>query len=730
MRNAAGQVVGGWNFDRVATGAGGWVTSLDIADDGVMVARTDTYNSYVRGPSDTEWKPLLEAGKSIPESQVEYNYHAPGEDYGTASYDCCISASNSNRIYVAHFGRVFRSDDRGATFTRTAMPQIADLHPTRWRIGGRKMAVDPANPDVVGLGAYANGLIYTLDGGATWTTHPDIPATLTTPTNMQKMLIAFDRSSTVVGGRTQRVVVFSGGNGVYLSTTGINGQFTLIAGSPIIAKEMHAVGGVIHTLGTLNGDNEQYRRFASGAWTAPAGISGASLAIRPTNTNMIQMFNAGGSRIAFSTDGGVTWTSHQRNGGRTATDIPWLEWTLETWMSNGATIYHPTLDRLYFSEGIGVWYTDNLPYTASGGLVPWISMSKGIEQLCTQEITVNPNGKVMITNHDRAFFTLERDSITTYPSTHGSQNTVNPISHGMSIDYAIDDPNFLVGGETGAYKWSYSTNGGSTWTPFPALPDLLGGNVAVSNKNNIVIVPSNNRRPRYTLDGGNTWNDVVINPLYDATQGWHASFFLRRICVVADKQVPGTFYLFCRGGGGDTPQDVAMRGLWRSTDGGVNWTRVYNTYLTGNFGYDYWNGKLKMVPGCSPHMMWTCGGVGFYGDAPSPVGLRFSSDGGASWATVPGMLEPQDFCWTAGRPGEYPMLWAYGWVNGEIGLYRMDDFNPANASGTWQFVTKWPYGTFDILVLGGDAGKFGRMYMGLYSGGQLFAEYADKARAT
>ena len=44
----------------VKIGAGGWLTGIDIAADGTMVARTDTYGAYIW--NGTAWTQLVTVG--------------------------------------------------------------------------------------------------------------------------------------------------------------------------------------------------------------------------------------------------------------------------------------------------------------------------------------------------------------------------------------------------------------------------------------------------------------------------------------------------------------------------------------------------------------------------------------------------------------------------------------------------------------------------------------------
>ena len=139
----------------VKIGAGGWVTGIEIHPDGTMVARTDTAGAYLWNGA--AWVQLVTA------------YSMPS---GTLSsegvYELRIAPSNSNIFYMETNGGVYKSVDRGTTWTKTAFPTVVMDPNGGNRMDGQKMAIDPNNPNVVFAGTQEDGLWVTRDGGTTW----------------------------------------------------------------------------------------------------------------------------------------------------------------------------------------------------------------------------------------------------------------------------------------------------------------------------------------------------------------------------------------------------------------------------------------------------------------------------------------------------------------------------------------------------------------------------------
>lgn len=691
---------GAFSWKPLRIGAGGFLTGLDIAPDGTKVVRCDTgAGAYIWSTTRAQWVQLLTSA-SMPAGEIG---HEVGACYGV--YEIAIARSNSSRIYVVFNGRLFRSDDQGTTFTKTAMPTITADPNDNFRVFGKKMAIDPANPDIVFVGGQKEGLFITRDGGATWLHHAAIP----NPATLSGVRVAFDPSSTV-NGATPVVYVSSQGSGIYRSADG-GKSFTLLASSPLNPQHMVCdnKGQLWVTDGSSAGN---LRRYASGAWASvgPTTRPLKTIAINPADNNHIVIANEAGT-IAQTRDGGASWTDFYdinypaNSGRRVAADIPWLAWTDEAWMSNGDMQFDPSAtNKLFFAEGIGVWWT-NPPSTYTG--FDWNSQSIGIEQLVTNQFIGPPTGGAIYLAWDRPIFKITNPDV--YPSTHGPNNK-QPIIMGWSGDYAPDNGSMIVAmiNYFGKDISGYSTDGGSTWSQFGSVPadvaaGKIAGSIAAGSSSNFVWVTSNNGNVWYTNDKGSTWNQSSIPGVPTSGEtGWGWAYYMNRQIVAADKVNLGTFYLY----------NYLVPGLYRSTNGGATFTKVF----TGEIApFSPYNAKLYSVPGKAGHLFFTSGQLD--GANPGQSSLMRSTDGGQTWAPVPNVLE----CYACGfgmaAPGAtYPAIYIAAYVNNVWGFWRSDD----NAA-TWVNLGANPLGNTDqVRSIAGDMQAYGKVYVGFGGSGGVY----------
>lgn len=683
---------GCYTWKTLRIGAGGWLNGLDVSADGsTLLVRTDTYGAYRLDSG--QWRQLV-TSSSMPAEDV-------GPEKNSGVWEIRVAPGNASRLYMSYRGRVYRSDDRGARWRRTAFAPVETDANDDYRNFGQKLAVDPANPDVVYAGTPESGLFATFDGGTSWQRVSTVPA----GDKAGITGIAFEASSGTTGGRTRTVYAGSYGNGVW-RTTDAGGSWERVAGGPRIVDHAAVSADGFLYVTSADGDPNKVWRLSRDGWadvTPPERKYWHTVAIDPQNPSRLVAGSDGGYLIQ-SADRGATWGGVAWEVTRRATDIPWHAWTKEEYMSNGAMRFDPTAPgKLWFAEGIGAWTTTVTPGMSS---VVWTSQSVGIEQLVANSIVVPPGGRPVLASWDRPLFYVENPDA--FPSQHGPNNA-HSVVMGWHVDYASTDPSFLaaVVDWWGIQQSCYSTDGGRTWTLFPSTPpwgEAGFGTLAVATPDNIVWVPSNRRAPYVTRDRGRTWQKILLPGVPDSRDGWdglHWAYFLNRHVVAADRVEAGTFYMY-----------HSSAGLFRSTNGGASWTLARGGELVP---YSNFNAKLRSVPGKAGHLFFTAGQQSG-GDAPSGAFVR-STDGGASWREVPGVLEVHAFGFGKEAPGaSYPTLFIAGWVNGTYGIW-----SSSNEGQAWTRIGDYPLGSLDqVKAIEGDHSTHGTVYVGFSGSGYAY----------
>ncbi len=738
----ASSSVPGFNWQQLKIGAGGWISGIDMTSDGTKVIRTDTFGAYKWNTSTLQWD-LLNTKSSMPSGH--FGHDASGNYISDGVYEIKIAPSNTSRFYMSWMDKLYRTDNGGASWTylsgfSTTTGCSGNDHTNGNCLCGPKIAVDPINADHVLYGTANAGLWRTTDAGVNWTKITDIP----NATN-SVVLVLFDPSSTQSGGKTQGLYCGSAGNGIYKSTNaGVNFSTT--------SYPLTTVGFMdISTAGTLyvcaNDGTDTLRIYNGTSWSSKSVGSGGgnflwAVAVDPSSNAKIATINVAG-KVSYSNDTAATFSGYTgSNPTRTITsgDPPWLGTTLENYMSAGGIKFDPSAsNKLYFAEGIGVWYCNPSTSIGSGSTV-WNSQSKGIEQLVANGIISPPSNEALVYGWDRPGFRIANPL--TYPSNQIPNNNV-AITVATGMDWASSSPSTIV--LNASYLGTnnaFSTDGGQNWTTLsPPAGANIGGNVAASSATNWVWVgASNDLNIYYTTNGSATptWNLASITgPTSSGFMEGNGS--INKQCLCADRVNANTFYIYYNGtpnsNGAGTNADGAIAGIYKSTNSGANWSKVFSGRLanSGSANLDYSQGyyatHLRSVPNLASqstagHLFWCTGDVGG-----SVVGAcQRSFDGGATWTVITGLTEILDVGFGAPLPGnDYPTVYVAGWVGGtseaNYGIYRStSSFASWSANTqTWTKLTDYPYGNPDyVKCISGDSNTYGKVYVGFIGSGWAY----------
>lgn len=707
------------------------VTGLkgDTAD-GLMVARTDTYGAYYWNGS--AWVQCATIA-SMPAADVGFN-NTTGDPIPDQTnigvYEITIAPSNHSTFYMVLNGYVYKTTNSCATWTRTNLAQQSNVaaNTTSYKLLGSKLAVDPADANIVYFGAPA-ALYRTSDGGANWSTIASVPAS----TDTHGIIVTVDQTSTSGGSRV--VYASSYGNGVYRSTNG-GTTFSLTSSGP--TTHNHAIvdqNGVYWQ--TANSGAQRLWKYASGSWSninsGQYGNLALAVVVDPANANNIWIGLDSGN-IVTSTNGGAAWTDPNFNNTQVtgANDIPWLANAGDTYMSLGNMVYNKANSRVYQSAGIGVWYS-----ASPGATMQWTSQSVGIEQLVGNQVIVPPGNRPVVASWDRPTFYSANSSV--YPSSYGP-NTLVQINAGWAVDWSPQTNSTMVG----LFNWfgpidysGKSTNSGQTWSAFATTPSLttgggsyIGGTILAASDSHYIIIQNNGNSAGvyYTANSGSTWTEATVGSVPSVASGsdtgWGGGYSRNRHVGDCDKTTTDTCYIYNPGSGGALPN---FSGVYKTTNGGSSWSNVKSGVLT-TYGDGVFNAVLRCVPGKSGHLFYTGGGQTGAGAIGSTQDLKRSSDGGVTWTSVPNVKNVYAIGFGKDNGGAYPAIYIAGFVtfNGGStyawGIYR--SLNGDQATPTWTLLGNYPNNSFDTVTwLEGDPSNYGYVYTAFRGSGWAYGYF-------
>lgn len=686
-----------YTWNNVVMGGGGMVTGLiPTNENGVMYARTDVGGAYRWNAASAKWTPLLDWL-----SQADVGL------YGVESM--AADPQNAARVYLltgtSYYSNgktvVMRSKDYGATFDTTDVTSKWKAHGNGdGRQAGEKLAVDPNNPAILFCGTRSNTLYKSTDTAKTWTlANSSFGSANANGVNF----VLFD-STSVSGGKTQRIFVGVGASGgLYVSTDG-GSSFSKVSNVPsyIPHRAMIAGGNLYVTFtsgigpwGTLTGGFYRYS-ISGGTWTSltPSGCSSCgygNVSVDKSNTNRILLSTSGmwsnqqtysatnksnwGDYIFLSTDGGSSWTVVNKNIANNG--FKWLDGNAIHVASSA--VFNPfNTKEAWVNSGNGIFETS--AFNGTGTV--WNFMVKGVEETVPLDIVSIPDGPlaVAVGDYDGGVYTDVSQSVA----------LPNPsIGTTTGLAYAYTKKRLVRAGASAIY---YSDDAGSSWTKLSTMNGVKG-KLAISADGSVIIhrpMDSNENftgTVYYTTDLGASWNTVSGLSLATGSN------------IVCD---PGNAsYCYALNSSGCTLV---------SSNGGKSFS---TSGCTGSSSFGY----MRIVPGREGHL-W----------APlSGNGLAYSTDKGATWTKLSGVYADAVGIGKAAAGASYETLFIWGYTSGSStkGIYRSTD-----KGATWVRINDDTHqfggpGNGNFVI--GDMNTYGRVYMSTVGRGLV---YGDVSSAT
>jgi hypothetical protein len=733
MRDPQGNLIGSFNFRQAPLGAGGFVTGLDFSSDGTrMIHWTDVWNGYIRDAGDDRWRLMLRMDNLSAtewEPKPSPGFSSAGEGISAAR----IAQSNKSLILATWNGFLYVTRNAGESYARVSTLGAHHWHSNGYAGGAdaqrrfnRIIDIHPTNEDIWIVGTWGDGVHYTVDGGKTWASVAGLPTALNTISNTPgKYLVAFDP------GAPENVYIHAFGTGLYRSTAGVTGAFALVEGGPATASNLVVTpAGMVYvcefrTSNTPVVDALKRLERKGGTWTTIAGTSEADqVAVDPNNPSHLVIVNENGS-FKRSADGGATWQGRGRYRG--SGEIAWISNRSKP-MYPAQLMFDPAVPgKLWVADGVGVSWTNTLGADTTW---QWHDHSRGNEELVPTMACSSPGNPTILACWDKPFWRMNDvrgwTNMWSYPVPRGEALNDGTVTVGHSLDYAPEDPSFLVGtvGQ-GSNMDGYSTDGGRSWTQFVNKAPGFGGWVAVSTRDNYIITSTNNGAAHYTMDAGRTWNPIAFGG-EDPVRYWASAYYVVRQNITADKTRPHVFAALVnnivQGTGGTLGRNNA--GVWLTKDGGATWMRKFSGCIQTHRGgggstTQFWQAKIEYVPGFSGELVY----ADFEGNAANR--LWWSQDDGETWNDIsPAIRQVSGFAFGKAAPGQTrPAIYFSAKVNGVTGIYVSFDWF---ATDPILMVTRPLDHIGRFNCASADLNVFGRVYVALATQGFAIGDYSKQ----
>jgi photosystem II stability/assembly factor-like uncharacterized protein len=695
-----------WRNVRIV--AGGFVNGILFhpTDKNVRYVKTDMGGAYRWDARAAAWVPLTDWA-----SQKDWNLRGV-ESIG-------MDPSDPARVYLAlgtytgngvDNGAMLRSSDYGRTWQRTDMPFKMGGN-ENGRSAGERLAVDPNDGRILFFGSRNDGMWRSADRGATWTKVTTFPITGRT-NGIGIAFVLFDRSSGAKGAPTSTLYagVSAPEVSLYRSTDG-GVTWSPVPGEPsgMLAHQgaLAADGTLYLTYGNAPGPNG----MTAGAvwkydtrrnvWTDISPIAGgggggfAGLSIGGAHEPQLVMVSTldhwGPSDDIFrSTDSGAHWVGVQEKAVRDPSLSPYLFWGKPTprfgWWIGALAIDPFDTSHVMYGTGATIWETRDAADAESARPTHWSVGANGIEETAVIDLISPPAGAHLLSGlGDIGGF--RHDDLNVSPPMGMYEN---PNSNNVDcLDFAEHAPTVIVrvgrGGERA--RGALSTDGGTTWAPFPTEPTTGGrrgsASIAISADGSTLVWASGGAAS-VSHDRGATWTPCTGYPM--------------RARVISDRVNPSLFYAF----------STADGKIYASTDGGL--TFAARAGDAGGPGDN--DARLRAVPDHTGDL-WLIDNKGLY----------HSTDGGATFQKLTSTDVASAVGFGKAAPGrDYVALYLIGTVGDVAGFFRSDD-----AGATWVRINddQHQYGLVGPII--GDPRIYGRAYLGTNGRGIL---YADPATST
>ncbi|MFD4570029.1 1,4-beta-glucanase [Streptomyces sp. NPDC058467] len=696
-----------YRWRNVVIGGTGFITGVLFhpAVRGLVYARTDIGGAYRWDDRDARWTPLTD--------------HLGWDDWNLLGVEAlAVDAAHPERLYLAvgtyaqswaGNGAVLRSEDRGATWTRTDLTVQLGANEDG-RGAGERLLVDPRDSDTLWLGTRHDGLLKSTDRGTTWAAVTAFPATASSAGQGITFLVAAGRGvyagwgdgdGTPGTANLYRTADGTTWEAVPGQPSGTSAKVPLRAAYDTHTRDLYV------TYGNAPGPNGQSDgsvhklRTTTGTWTdvtpvRPGGITtdgstdtfaygGLAVDARRSGTLVVSTNNrwADGDTLFRSTDGGRRWTSLKDVAVFDVSETPFLDWGGDRpkfgWWIQAVAVDPYDSKHVVYGTGATLYGTRDLKR--------WAPRIRGLEETAVHRLISPPAGEAHLISGLGDVGVMYHERLTASPSRGMAANPVFGSATGLA--QAACRPSYVVRAGWGDHgNGAHSNDGGRTWAPFAAQPDIARsapGPIATSADGSTLLWSfvhwdGTTYAAHRSTDNGETWSEV--------------SSFPKGATPVADPADPTLFYAY----------DTDTGTLFASTDSGRSFTARATGLPSGDSQF-----KLVAAPGRSGDLWlsvkWN--------------GLHRSTDGGATFSKIAGCRASYTLGFGKAAEGaDYPAIYQVGATGATTAVQRSDD-----VAKTWVRINDDAHQWGWIgEVITGDPRVHGRVYLGTNGRGIQYGE--------
>ncbi|MEU2587593.1 1,4-beta-glucanase [Streptomyces avermitilis] len=672
---------------------------------GLAYARTDIGGAYRWDDRAGRWTPLTD--------------HLGWDDWNLLGVEAmAVDPTHPDRLYLAlgtyaqswaGNGAVLRSEDRGATWTRTDLTVKLGGNEDG-RGAGERLLVDPRDSDTLWLGTRHDGLLKSTDRGATWAAVTAFPAKVNSSGQGVVFLAAAGRTvyagwgdgdGTTGSANLYRTADGTTWEAVPGQPGGTSAKVPIRAAYDRHTRELYLTyadgpgpggqsDGSVHKLRTTDGKWTDLTPVKPGGTTSDGsadtfGYGGVAVDARRPGTVVVSTNNrwAEVDTLFRTTDGGRTWTSLKDAAVFDVSETPFLDWGADKpkfgWWIQAVAVDPYDSRHLVYGTGATLYGTRDLRH--------WAPRIRGLEETAVRRLISPPVGEAHLISGLGDIGVMYHERLTASPSRGMATNPVFGSATGLAQAAARSAYVVRTGwGDHG--NGAYSHDGGRTWAPFAAQPDIAKdapGPIATSADGGTLLWSfvhwdGTTYAAHRSTDNGTTWSEV--------------SSFPKGATPVADPADPTRFYAY----------DFDTGTLYVSTDSGRSFTARAGGLPSGDSQF-----KLVAAPGRSGDLWLSAKANGLYR----------STDGGGTFARIDSCRASYTLGFGKAADGaDYPAIYQVGSTETSTAVHRSDD-----EARTWVRINddahQWGW-TGEVIT--GDPRIHGRVYLATNGRGIQYGE--------